>query len=556
MLLELNIKDIALIKKASVEFGEGLNIITGETGAGKSVVIDSILAALGGKAKADIIRKNAEYAYIELIFSVDEEAGQKLKELGVYPDDNGEIVISRRIMPKRSVSRINDETVTVSKLKDISRVLIDIYGQNEFHTLMDKKRHLSILDAYIAKKAGDLKGKVREAFSEYKKARKQTLEYTMDERQRLKEYDILSYELNEITEADLKEGEEEELSAYYKKLNNMSNIAGSAESARQNMSGFELERAIADIEQGMKYDGALKGVYDELIDAQSILESALKDLGAYINDLEVDEEELTNTERRLDKIRSLEAKYGRDIAEINAYKESIAERLDVLSNYEEKKNEALKRLEETKKNLGKLCAELSEKRKEGASRLTGAIEKELKSLGFKNASVSMEFSETEPDESGSDEVVFLAAFNIGETIRPLQEVASGGELSRFMLALKTVQAESDDVPTLIFDEIDTGISGRAAQNVAEKMALISKKHQAICVSHLPQIAAMADTHFAISKEETDGRNVTDIFRLSEEGSLNELARLLGGAQITKAVYDNAMEMKQFAQKIKQEKGYL
>ena len=549
MLLELNVKDIALIRKASVSFGNGLNILTGETGAGKSVIIDSVMLALGGKAKGDIIRSGAEYAYIELIFDAGDRL-ERLKDLGVCPDENGEVIISRRIMQGRSVSRINDETVTLSRLREITGLLIDIYGQNEFHTLMDKKQHLKILDSYISDDIGILKAETEQAFREYSRAKKAAGSFTMDEKERKRELDMLTYELEEIDGADLKESEEEELSAYFKKLNNLRNIMEYAESANESISSFALERAISNIEQAMKYDEGLKTVYDELLDAQSILDAVLKDLGGYISGLEVDDGELDRVERRLDQIRGLEAKYGRDYAEIKAYRDGIEKRMEELSNYESDMLKAEEDAENALKRFSDLSARLSLHRKEGAKKLCGAVISELKELGFDKAVVDMEFKAAEPSLNGTDEVTFLAAFNPGEALKPLQEVASGGELSRMMLALKTVLAETDDMPTLIFDEIDTGISGRTAQKVAEKMAKIARKHQVICVSHLPQIAAMADTHFVISKEEKDGRNITSIDRLDSAGSLRELARLLQGAEITRAVEENALEMKKLADRIK------
>ena len=549
MLLELNVKDIALIKKASVEFDRGLNILTGETGTGKSVIIDSAMLALGAKIKGDIIRRGAEYAYIELIFSIEDDARrERLKELSVYPDDNGEIVISRKIMPGRSVSRVNDETVTLGKLAEITSMLIDIYGQNEFHTLMDRKQHLKILDEYMADEVIPLKKKTIEAFKAYKESLKRAESFDMDEKERLRETDLLSHELNEIDEAAIKDGEEEELSQLYKKLNNAKNILDGIGSAYRNLESIELERAVADIDSAMRYDDGLKDIYDELLDAQSLIEACVKDIGAYADALEVDESVLTETERRLDLIRGLEAKYGKTLSDIEEYRDNIAARLKELEDYEDNKLKAEKALEKSEAELIKLCGQLTEKRKKGAARLGKAIGAELKELGFEKASIDMAFAEKKPAEDGADDVYFISALNPGESMKPLSEVASGGELSRVMLAIKTVLARTDDMPTLIFDEIDTGISGRTAQKVAEKMDVIAMNHQVICVSHLPQIAAMADTHFVIKKEEIDGRNITEITRLDEEGSRSELARLLGGAELTKAVYDNALEMKELAKK--------
>ena len=554
MLLELNVKDIALIKKASVEFREGLNILTGETGTGKSVIIDSALLALGGKVRGDMIRNGAEYAYIELIFSVDSEAkADKLKALSVYPDENGEIIISRRISPKRSVSKVNDETVTLSKLSEITSQLIDIYGQNEFHTLMNKSKHLEILDEFIGD--GELKEKeaVSSAYKEYKSAQAALNSFSMDEKERHREEDLLSYELNEIESAALKDGEEEELAQQYKKLNNARNILDYIGNAHRILEDASIERAVSDIESAMRYDEELKEIYDELLDAQAVLEAALKDIGAYADELDVDEQALKETEDRLNLIRNLEAKYGQTTKDIEIYKEKTEKRLTELQNYDDNRKKAKARYEEAEEKLIKACKALSKIRRTGAEALSSAITNELKDLGFEKALITMELSEKAPAENGCDEACFMAALNPGERLKPLNEVASGGELSRVMLAVKTILARTDDMPTLIFDEIDTGISGRTAQRVAEKMDVIAMNHQVICVSHLPQIAAMADTHFVIRKEEQEGRNITEINRLDEKGSCEELARLLGGASITKAVMENALEIKKLAAEGKKER---
>ncbi len=547
MLLELNVKDIALIKKASVEFSGGLNILTGETGTGKSVIIDSVLLALGGKVRGDMVRTGAEYAYIELIFSVDDETrAQKLKELSVFPDENGEIIISRRIMQKRSVSKVNDETVTISRLAEITSLLIDIYGQNEFHTLMNKSKHLEILDEFTGADGLRQRSIVSESYREYKSALRELDSFSMDEKERLREEDILSYELNEIENAAVGEGEEEELSQLYKKLNNARNILDYIGSAHRILEDTAVEKAVADVESAMRYDEELKQIYDELLDAQAVIESAVKDISSYADGLDVDEYTLKETEDRLDLIRNLKAKYGQTTEDIRNYKEKTEKRLDELKNYDDNRKKAGKILEEAEKKLRADCAALSKIRRQGAEKLGRNITAELKDLGFEKAVVSMDVREKEPGENGCDEVCFMAALNPGESLKPLNEAASGGELSRVMLAIKTILARTDDMPTLIFDEIDTGISGRTAQRVAEKMDAIAGSHQVICVSHLPQIAAMADTHFVIKKEEEDGRNITEISRLDEKGACEELARLLGGASITKAVMENALEMKRLA----------
>lgn len=553
MLLELNVKDIALIRKASVEFDKGLNILTGETGTGKSVIIDSALLALGGKVRGDMIRRGAEYAYIELIFDVDPDKKELLKNLDVTPDEQGQLVISRKIMPGRSVSRINDETVTLAKLREVTSLLIDIYGQNEFHTLMDRRMHLAILDDYMSRETGSLKDSVREAFHAWQAAAKQAAGFAMDEKERLREEDMAAYEIQEISDARLQNGEEEDLAARYRRLNNARSILESVSTAYKELSGCDTGRALSELGHALRYDDGLQQIYDEMLDAQSLMESVLQDLSAYADGVEADGGELEETERRLDLIRSLEAKYGRDIPEVLAYQKDREQRLKELENYEEDRRKAEEARDKAYEKLQKLCGDLSHARKEGAVRLCGAILSELKDLGFEKAQLSMDFQPKAVSEDGSDDAGFIASLNPGEAMKNLSEVASGGELSRVMLAVKTVLAQTDRIPTLIFDEIDTGISGRTAQKVSEKLDLIGRKHQVICVSHLPQIAAMADTHYVISKVETDGRNETRIGRLDREGSERELARLLGGAEITEAVLNNAHEMKELALRGKQQR---
>ncbi len=553
MLLELNVKDIALIRKASVSFDKGLNVMTGETGTGKSVIIDSALLALGGKIRGDLIRRGAEYGYIELIFGIDPEKAALLKELDIYPDEEGMLVISRKVMPGRSVSRINDEAVTLAKLREVTSLLIDIYGQNEFHTLMDRRAHLQILDDFMAGETGELRAAVKNAYHAYKDALAKAAGFTLDEKQRLREMDMAGYEIREIDEAKLREGEEEELSARFRKLNHAMSIAEDVSDAYNALSQCDTGRAVSAISHALRYDEDLQQIHDEILDLQSVMDVLLKDLSDYARSVEVDEGSLRQMEQRLDQIRGLEAKYGQTTADIMRYRDEAEKRLRELETYEENRLRAEREAKDAEARLLKLCEDLSLKRREGAERLTAAIRCELEDLGFEKASLSMDFVKKAVSEDGYDDAGFIASMNPGEAMKNLSEVASGGELSRVMLAVKTVLAETDRIPTLIFDEIDTGISGRTAQKVAEKMDVIGMNHQVICVSHLPQIAAMADSHYCIRKTENDGRNITEIEKLDREGSENELARLLGGASITRAVLENASEMKELARKGKDER---
>lgn len=552
MLLELHVKDIALIREATVEFKNGLNIMTGETGAGKSVIIGSCMLALGGKARPDIVRDGAESAYVELVFSVEKEAEPYFRSLGIDPED-GIIVMSRKMAAGRSVSRINGETVSLKTLRDAAARLIDIYGQNEYHTLMDTENHLTILDAFLGSTVAAEKADVKAAYDRYCNAEKVLASFDLDEEKKAREIELAEYEIAEIEEAGLVPGEEEELAAEYKKLNNSRNIIEYMDRAYGALTADAAGEALSMLESAMRYDPELSGIRDELYDAQTILSDALREISSYVSSCDLSEEKLRETEKRLDLIRTLETKYGKTVDDVIGYGKKKEERLRLLMDYDENRKTAQAQLAKAKEELCGACGRLSEKRKEGAWILCAKIRSELLELGFDSVTMELSFTEKEPQENGSDRVCFLTALNPGEKAKPLSEVASGGELSRVMLSIKTVLAKTDQIPTLIFDEIDAGISGRTAQKVAEKLAIISTDHQVICITHLPQIAAMADTHYLISKEELDGRNVTGIRELSGEEPVKELSRLLGGAEITESVMENAAEMKALAERKKEEK---
>lgn len=552
MLLELHVKDIALIREATVEFKNGLNIMTGETGAGKSVIIGSCMLALGGKARPDIVRDGAESAYVELVFSVEKESESYFRDLGIDPED-GIIVMSRKMAAGRSVSRINGETVSLKTLRDAAARLIDIYGQNEYHTLMDTENHLTILDAFLGSTVAAEKADVKAAYDRYCNAEKVLASFDLDEEKKAREIELAEYEIAEIEEAGLVPGEEEELAAEYKKLNNSRNIIEYMARAYGALTADAAGEALSMLESAMRYDPELSGIRDELYDAQTILSDALREISSYVSSCDLSEEKLRETEKRLDLIRTLETKYGKTVDDVIGYGKKKEERLGLLRDYDENRKTAEAELAKAREELCGACGRLSEKRKEGALILCAKIRSELLELGFDSVTMELSFTEKEPQENGADRVCFLTALNPGEKAKPLSEVASGGELSRVMLSIKTVLAKTDQIPTLIFDEIDAGISGRTAQKVAEKLAIISTDHQVICITHLPQIAAMADTHYLISKEELDGRNVTGIRELSGEEPVKELSRLLGGAEITESVMENAAEMKALAERKKEEK---
>ena len=550
MLSELHVKNLALIEKADVEFGPSLNVLTGETGAGKSIIICSVSIALGGKIPKDIIRKGADYAYIELIFTIDSPEKQDiLKVFDVYPNEDATVIVSRKIMPARSVSKINDETVTAGKLREITGLLLDLHGQHEHQSLLYKSKHLEILDRYQEKQTHELKQQLAESYKTYTSLKEKLSDFEMDEEARVRELDFLRFEIEEITAGGLKEGEEQELESRYRLFVNAQkiteNLSAAYEAASQDITG----RALKAVEAAASYDEKLQSLRDQLYDADSILNDVSRGISDYMDALSFDGEEYYFIEKRLDQIHGLQAKYGGNLEQIWKNLEKKELRLSQLENYEEEKQRTIEALAKAEERLEQLCGQLSKMRKAAAGKLTEKITAGLWDLNFIDVAFQMEFAKLDHySANGYDSAEFVISTNPGEPLKPLGMVASGGELSRIMLAVKTVLADSDDIPTLIFDEIDTGISGRTAQKVSEKLAYIAKSHQVVCITHLPQIAAMADYHYEIAKNALDGRTATSLRCLKEEESVEELARLLGGAEITQAVRENAREMRRLAGK--------
>lgn len=551
MLLELHVRNLALIERADVEFGEGLNILTGETGSGKSIFMGSVNMALGGKVPRDMVRKGAEYAYIELIFSVDEEKGKILRQMGVTPDEDGILIISRKIMPSRSVSRINDETVTLGRLREITGLLLDIHGQHEHQSLLYRSKHLEILDCFAG--VEKMKKQLAEEYRRYCSLEEAAAGFRTDEETRRREADFLRFEVDEIEDAALKPGEEEELSRAYRRFMGSRKIVEALSAAYAAVTAVDVGEARKGVERAAEYEEALEKLKDQLFDAEAILNDVAHEITSYLDNMVFDEEEFRRVESRLDLIHGLEAKYGSGTEAVLRALQEKKERLNELENYDGLKQKAEQELEESRERLDLLCEKLSERRKQAASGLAEKIRRSLLDLNFLDVEFEISFRKLDKYTArGFDEVEFLISTNPGESVKPLGMVASGGELSRIMLAIKTVLADTDDVPTLIFDEIDTGISGRTAQKVSEKLAVISGSRQVICITHLPQIAAMADYHFEMAKEPKEAKTVTTIRRLDGRQQIVELARLLGGAEITDAVLQNAGEMKKLAEQTKRQ----
>ena len=510
MLFHLSVRNLALIDSAEVEFEEGLNILTGETGAGKSVIIGSVNAALGGKTSKDMIRQGCDYAYVELVFSVtDEKKRRELAAREVCPDADGNLIISKKIMPSRSISRINDETVTAARLREITGILIDIHGQHEHQSLLYHAKHLEILDEYGKSRIAKLKEQTAEAYQEYAAVKKKLEYYQSGREQLLRETDFLRFEIEEIENAGLKPGEEEELESAYRRFSNSRRIVESLSEAYQAVNGDAVARALLAVEKAAEYDEGISGIRDQLYDVDALMSDLNREISSYMEEMTFDEAAFRETEERLDLIRGLENKYGDTIEKVLDSLDRKREKLEELEHFDLRREETERRFAQLEDRLETLCGELSEIRRETAQTLTERMREGLSDLNFLNVEFTMEFRRLSHYTAGGfDEAEFLISTNPGEPPRPLGAVASGGELSRIMLAIKAVLAETDDIPTLIFDEIDTGISGRTAQMVSEKLSLIAGSHQVICITHLPQIAAMADSHYEIRKTAKENRTVT------------------------------------------------
>lgn len=558
MLVNLHVKNLAIIDEVEVDFTEQFNVLTGETGAGKSIIIGSIDLALGGKASKEVIRSGAEYALVELTFVVDRSSQKEaLEEIGI-PLEDEEVLISRKLMPKRSVCRINGETVTRDVLRQVADVLIDIHGQNEQQSLLHTAKHMEILDRYAWEEVGGSRQQFAEHYGQYCKLQAELSEGQVPEEERLREIAFLQYELEEIEAAKIEDGEEEELEEKYQLLSHASAIAeGLGEVHRLTSSGNiaasdQVGEGLRTLLKLSEYDEKLQDFADQLSDIDSLLTDFNRDVNAYLDDFVVDPQALFETEQRLDQIRSIKAKYGSTVEQIQNYADQIRVKLEQYQEYDSYRSNLQEKLQQEEQDLEKLGAELTKIRKAKAAVLEQKIQNALIDLNFLQVQFQIEVRPTgQYTAQGMDVVEFMISTNPGEPMRPIGSAASGGELSRIMLAVKAVLAEHDEIGTLIFDEIDVGISGRTAQKVAEKMALIAGTHQVICISHLAQIAAMADTHYLIEKKNEQDRTATGIFRLSEEDSIQELARILGGAKITDAVRESAREMRELANAEKQ-----
>ena len=554
MLTHLHVKNLALIEEAEIDFSEGLNILTGETGAGKSIVIGSVGLALGDKASREMLREGPEFGLVELVFQVSRESQrQRLMELGVTLEED-QVIISRKISDKRSMNKINGETVPLSLLKETASVLIDIHGQHEHQSLLQKKKHLEILDEFSKEELGSIREELGETYKNWKQLNETLKEAQLDEESRLREISLLEFQIDEIEKAVLVPGEDEELEQQYRRMTNGRKILEAAGTA-YTLTGYEdpqaaggsIGRALRELQSVASFDEEMSPLLEQLTDIDGLLNDFNRDMAEYLDSLEFSEETFFETEERLNLLNQLKAKYGKNLEQVLSWQEASRERLEKLLDYDAYLLKLKKELSDTEEELSKLCRQVSGIRKACAEKLCKEIRQHLVDLNFLDVQFEMQF-ESLPGYTalGTDDVEFLISVNPGEPLRPLMKIASGGELSRIMLAIKTVLADKDDIDAVIFDEIDVGISGRTAQKVSEKMMLIGKTRQVICITHLAQIAAMADSHYRIEKMAEHGETRTQIRKLFEEETIEELARILGGAKITDAVMKNAEEMKELA----------
>ena len=545
MLDRLLVKDLALIEKSVVEFSGGLNVLTGETGAGKSILLGSIQLALGQKANKDLIRHGKEQAIVELDFSLTEEELRRIQALEEDLElEEERLLIRRKISEKKSDIRVNDLGLTLAKLREITGGLLDLHGQHEHQSLLREGSHLEIIDGFRKKQGGKLLEEVANAYHLLQEKKKALQKFSLKEEERTRELDFLDFEIQELADAHLSEGEEAELTKEYSLYENMDRLKSLLLSAKESLEEMDFHRPIQAVEEAKDFDESLKGLSDSLYDLEAVGEDCLRSLDHYLDHAEVDEEKLFTLGERLEQIRRVMMKHGGTEAKALAALAKKEERRTFLLDYEKDEEKAKKAIVEQEKLLREKAVLLSKERQEDAKVLAKQIQGEMQEMGFLDTKFEFHFQEKkEPTEKGLDEVEAYVSLNPGEPLRPLREVGSGGELSRIMLSIKTVLADTEGVSTLIFDEIDSGISGRTAEKVGEKLQKIAKNHQVILITHLPQIAAKADHHFLIEKTVENGVTHTGIHPLEEKESIEELARLLGGDEISEASLENARELK-------------
>lgn len=558
MLESIQVKNVALIDMAEVEFGEGLNILTGETGAGKSILLSSVQLALGAKADKGLIRTGAEFASVTLTFLPDDEQKERLKDLDIDCEDDI-LVLQRRIYPNKSVCKINGENVILKTMQSVAQLLIDIHGQREHQAILKADVQEEMLDSYAMDEiSGDLQ-RIRELYRDYKKLKLQYEELANQDTDYTRELDFARFELNEIEKAELTEGEDEKLQEQYERLSNAKKIQDSVGSVQEILGGQnnsllnEMSMALRTLLPVRDYDEELADAYTQLSDVEMVVQDCIHSLDRYLDHFEMDASDLQRISDRLNLINHLKDKYGSHMEDIFQYAQTLSEKISRMENREQTLVSLQNQMEELLSSYDELSQSLYEKRKKACMELSEKMTQAMVDLNFEQCrfEVFCEHDKEHRKKNGCDSIAFMISLNPGEPLKPLANVASGGELSRIMLAVKTIFADKDRTGTLVFDEIDSGISGKTAWKVSEKLAVLRKEHQVICITHLPQIAAMADCHFCIRKSTTDNRTSTSVHRLTEEESIAEIGRLLGTDELTDAVLQNATEMKNMAKQTKQ-----
>ncbi len=549
MLSELYIENIAVIEKSNINFSEGLNALTGETGAGKSIVIDSIGAVLGFRTSRELIRTGAEKAVVTALFTdISERVRKSLSELGF--DCDSELLISREItLSGKNNCRVNGKVSTVSMLRDLGKMLINIHGQHESYELMSPDLHIRYID-----ELGNLSGllcEYREAFDEYKSLESELRKKRYDEQERSRKIDILRFQIDELQSADISVGERDELMTKRTALANVERISEALSAAMYKLGGDMnegspalnlLDDASSDLTSASRYHSRVEELSERLSNLTYELRDIYGECEDILSDLDADPELLDRVEQRLDLLNTLSKKYGSTEEEMLSFLDDAQKELDALINFEEHFETLRQDMEKAHAKASALADKLSEKRRETSARFCESVSKEMHFLDMPNAVLAVEQKPCDLYELGADTIEFLISANVGEPPKPVAKIASGGELSRMMLAIKTVLSETDPTDTLIFDEVDSGVSGSAAERIGMKLREVSKGTQVLCVTHLPQIAAQAKNHYKITKRTDDGRTFTSVDVLSEQGRVEELARIMGGVTVTDSARDYARDL--------------
>lgn len=558
MLINLHVKNLALIEEVDVDFTNGLIVLTGETGAGKSLILGSVNIALGNKVSKDVIRTGADFSIVELTFLVNDEIIEKIKNMDIFVGEDNTVTVTRKISESRSVSKINGETVNINTLKQIMGMLIDIYGQHDHQSLLYPGKHLEILDNFAKEEIREDKEELKELYRSYSELKKRLENYDMDESKRAREIEFAQYEVDEINLADLKNEEDVRLEETFKKLSNsqeislgMAEVYGYLNYESDFGAGNLIGRAVSAMNGIKSMDENIAEFQNMLYDIDTICRDLTKQLEDYNNSLEFDPAYAKEVEDRLDTINHLKLKYGRTIEDVLDYRDNKQIYLEQLNNYQDEIEKINQKINEYENKMRVVSKQLTAKRRKAAIELEKLVTDALVDLNFISVEFRIEIKQKEHlTDEGTDYVEFMISTNPGEPLKPLAKVASGGELSRIMLAIKSILATEDEIETLIFDEIDTGISGKTASMVAEKLARISKNHQVLCISHLAQIAAMADNHYLIQKKSENDVTTTNIYQLGRKESIEELVRINGDGTITSAAISHAMEMKDMADRTK------